>query len=113
MKIAVISTTLNKHQGADRVHLQFADRLARQGNKVTIFTFRGNMDPPPKVRLIVMGMPPGFFGERLFHLTFILNLGKSIKYSRMLKEFDVIYTDMYPASWLAYLAKKFYGKKYI
>jgi len=113
MKIAILSTTLYKYQGADRVLWQKADHLARQGNEVSIFTFKGNMEPPPNVRLKTIGMPTGFFGERLFHLTLPLNVFKNMKYARMLKEFDIIYTDMYPASWLAYLAKQLYDKKYI
>ena len=112
MKTAILSTTFHRHQGADRVMWQLADRLSKQGDRVTIFTFRGTMEPPPNVTLVTMGMPAGFIGEKLFHLFFSLNAGKGIKYAKALRNFDTIYTGAYPASWLAYLAKRFYNKEY-
>lgn len=112
MKTAILSTTFHQHQGADRVMWQLADRLSKQGDRVTIFTFRGTMEPPLNVPLVTMGMPAGFIGEKFFHLFFSLNAGKGIKYAKALRNFDTIYTGAYPASWLAYLAKRFYNKEY-
>ncbi len=112
MKIAVISTTLYRHQGADRVMWQLADDLSRRGHEVTLFIFKGQMDPPANVRLITMGMPASFLGERLFHVFFPLHIHLNIKYTKMLKGFDQIYTGPYPSSWLAYMAKRLCGKKY-
>jgi len=113
LKIAVISTTLYRHQGADRVMWQLADDLSKKGNAVTLFVFQGNWGPPPDVKLVTIGMPAGFIGQRLFHLTFFLNVITGIKYGRLLREFDVIYTGPYPASWLGYVAKKWYGETYV
>jgi 1,2-diacylglycerol 3-alpha-glucosyltransferase len=91
---------------------QLADNLARKGDSVTIFTFNATMEPPLDVQLVNMGMPAGFLGERVFHLFFSLNAGKGIKYARLLRYFDIVYTGPYPASWLAYLAKRLYNKEY-
>jgi 1,2-diacylglycerol 3-alpha-glucosyltransferase len=112
MSTAILSTTFHQHQGADRVMWQLADMLSKQGDRVTLFTFNGTMEPPPNVPLVTMGMPTGFIGEKVFHLFFSLNAGKGIKYARLLRNFDTIYTGPYPASWLAYLAKRFYHKEY-
>jgi len=112
LKIAVISTTLYRHQGADRVMWQLADDLSRRGNDVTLFVFKGQMDPPANVHLVTMGMPSGFLSQRLFHLFFPLFICLNLKYTKMLKDFDQIFTGPYPSSWLAYMAKKLYGRKY-
>jgi glycosyltransferase involved in cell wall biosynthesis len=112
LKIAVISTTLYRHQGADRVMWHLADDLSRQGHEVTLFIFKGQMAPPANVQMVTMGMPAGFLRERLFHLFFPLSICLNIKYARILKGFDQIFTGPYPSSWLAYMAKKCYGKKY-
>jgi 1,2-diacylglycerol 3-alpha-glucosyltransferase len=112
LKTAIISTTFHAHQGADRVMWQLAERLSGQGEEVTVFTFSRDMEPPPGVNIVDMGMPRSFMGERFFHLLFPLHICKANKYTAMLREFDRIYTGPYPSSWLAYLAKRRYGKPY-
>jgi len=89
-----------------------ADNLSRQGNDVTLFSFKGQMDPPANVRLVTMGMPMGFLRERVFHMIFPLHVCLNIKYARMLKDYDQIYTGPYPSSWLAYCTKKLFGRKF-
>jgi len=112
VKIAVISTTLYRHQGADRVMWQLADDLSHQCHEVTLFIFKGQLSPPANAQIVIMGMPAGFMGERLFRMFFPLHICLNIKYAKVLKDFDQIYTGPYPSSWLAYLAKKLYGRKY-
>ncbi|MCX5997093.1 MAG: glycosyltransferase family 4 protein [Chloroflexi bacterium] len=112
MRIALISTTLYNFQGADRVMWQLADQLAKKGDLVTLFSFKGNMLPPTDVDSVTMGMPAGFLAERIFRLTFPLNIFAWLKYARILKEFDMVYTGPYPASWLAYIAKLLYNREY-
>jgi len=41
------------------------------------------------------------------------NLAIALKVVPKLKKFDIIYAHAYPASWLAYLAKRFYGIEYV
>jgi len=113
LRIALISTTLYNFQGADRVMWQLADQLAKKGDRVTLFSFKGNLAPPPNVDLVTMGMPAGFLAERIFRLTFPLNIVAWLKYARALKDFDTVYTGPYPASWLAYVARLLYGREYV
>jgi len=113
VKIAIVTATFYQSQGADRVAWKQANALARQGNKVTIFTFTGNMQPPKDVSIELLGAPQGFYAERIFRITLPLNFIKLLKCVPKLKGFDIVYAHAYPASWLAYLAKRFYGIKYI
>lgn len=113
MKVAILTPTLYRTQGLDRVAKQQASALAQQGHKVTIFAFRGNMEPPEDVALGYLGMPKGFLAERIFRLTFLLNVAKAIKWVPRLKQFDVVCSHQYPMNWLAYLARRFYGSRYI
>ncbi len=113
MKIAILVPTLYQFQGLDRVAWRQADALAQQGHKVAVFAFKGNMEPPENVTLEFLGMPQSFLAERIFRLTFPLNFVKAIKSIPKLKDFDVICSHQYPMNWLAYLARRFYGIRYI
>jgi len=113
VKIAILTPTFYTFYGLDTVAWRQADALAQQGHKVTIFAFRGNMEPPKIVTLELLGMPQSFLAQRIFYLTFPLNLVKAIKCVPRLKDFDIVYSHNYPMNWLAYLAKRFYGIKYI
>lgn len=113
MKIAILCPTLFAFNGIDRVAAQQAMDLLQSGNDITIFAFSANMVPPPSVKLELIGMPQGFLRQRLYRLFFPLNLLKSAKWAPKLKGFEVIYSHEYPMNWLAYLAKRLYGVRYI
>jgi len=58
-------------------------------------------------------MPHGFTAERLWRLSFPINVIKIAQWLPMLKEYDIIYSHQYPLNWLAYLGKRRYHTKYI
>jgi 1,2-diacylglycerol 3-alpha-glucosyltransferase len=113
MKIAILCPTFFAFYGIDRVVANQASELMRQRHQVTIFTFTGEMEPPPDVRLERIGMPKGFLAQKVYFLLFPLDFIKAIKWVLRLKTYDVIYSHHHPMNWLAYLTKKFYGVKYI
>jgi len=113
MKIAILCPTFYSFQGVSRVAERQAKEFANGGDEVVIFTLKANMEPPQNVKLQVLGMPDSFLAQRLYRLLFPLDLIKAIRWVPKLKGFDVTYSYEYPLHWLAYLAKKLYGVKYI
>lgn len=113
MKIAILTQNFYSVFGPSRVVYLQANALARHDNKVTIFTFAGNMRPPEGVSLEILGMPKGSLLSKLFSWTLPLNVVKAFRYAHKLKGYDIIVGHLYPTCWLAYLAKRFYGKRYI
>ena len=113
VKIAILSTVFWSYDGISRVVENQARELAAKGYGVAIFTLAANMSPPEGVSLCVMGMPESSLAQRIYRLLFPLDLIKAIKYTPRLKGFGIIYSHQYPLSWLAYLAKKRYGARYI
>lgn len=113
MKVAILTPNFDFSFGITRVVYMQASALARHVDKVTIFTFTGNLSPPEGVSLEIMGMPKGFLLEKLFNWTLPLNVVKAYRCIHKLKEFDIIVSHFYPMNWLAYLAKRLYGKTYI
>jgi 1,2-diacylglycerol 3-alpha-glucosyltransferase len=113
MKIALLAPTFSKFSGIDRVVKQQASRLAQSGETVTIFAFEADLAPPKNVQLQILGMPKNPFWQRVYRLVFPLDIAKTLKWVPKLKEFNLIYSHQYPMNWIAYLAKRFYGIKYI
>lgn len=113
MKIAILCPTLFTFIGADRIVQLQAKEFAEGGNEVTIFTFKASIEPPQNVKLEVLGMPNNFLAQKIYLLLFPLDFAKAIKWVPKLRNFDEIYSHGHPLYWLAYLAKKLYGVKYI
>jgi glycosyltransferase involved in cell wall biosynthesis len=113
VKIALLAPTFSKFSGVDHVVKQQASRLAQSGETVTIFAFEADLAPPNNVQLQILGMPQNLFWQRVYRLVFPLDIVKALKWVPKLREFDVIYSHQYPMNWIAYLAKRFYGIKYI
>lgn len=113
MKIALLTPTFCGFSGIDRVVERQAARLAADGHSVTIFTLQADMEPPPNVTLKVLGMPGSLFLQRLYRLLLPLDYSKNRRYVRLLQGFDLIYSHQYPMNWLAWLAKRDYGIRYI
>ena len=113
-KIAIMCNSFSGSAGIDRVVAWQAKNLKSQsGNYVTIFTLEQDISPPDGVNIQVMGIPQNFTLKRFWRLFFPLNFIKIVQWLPMLKGYDVIYSHQYPLNWLAYLAKKRYGTKYI
>lgn len=113
MKIAILCPTFFTYSGIDRVVEQQAKDFAELENDITIFTLQSEMKPPSNVKIEIINMPKGFFLQRIYRLLFPLDFAKAIKWVPKLRYYDVIYSHQYPMNWLAYLAKRFYGTKYI
>lgn len=111
MKIAFLVPNFSKIDGGARVAEVHARELADAGNEVSIFALNADIQPTNAV-LHVMGMPKNLFWRRIYRLIFPLDIVKTIKWLPKLKEFDEVIAHLYPLTWLAYLAKRFYRVKY-
>jgi len=111
-KIAILVPNFAEYSGDARVAELQAEELAKEGNDVAIFTLRANIKPK-NAKLFVIGMPKSLFWERVYRYIFPLDLIKVFRWLPRLKDFDLIISHFYPMNWLAYLAKKVYGIKYI
>ncbi len=67
---------------------------------------------PKGIDVFIMGMPKNPFWRRIYRLIFPLDIPKAIRWLPKLKSFDQVIVHLYPLTWLAYLAKKFYKVKY-
>lgn len=112
MKIAILTPTFSKFSGIDRVVEQEAKDYAKKGYKVTIFAFKGDIKTK-HAEVIYLGAPKNPSLERLYRLFFFLDIPKTRKYTKKLKDFDIVLSHFYPLNCLAYFAKKKYGIKYV
>lgn len=112
-KIAILVPSFTKYSGDARVAERQAKELVREGNEVAIFALGGDIQPPPPVKLYIMGMPKSSVLERTYRLMFPLDFVKINKWLPKLKEYDTVISHLYPMHWLAYLLKKRYNVKYV
>ncbi len=113
-KIAIMCISFSGSAGLDRVVASQARNLSDlPSSHVTVFTLMQEMLPPPGVDVQVIKMPRGFITERLWRLLFPLNIVKILQWLPKLKDYDIAYSHQYPLNWLAYLAKRRYGTKYV
>jgi len=113
LRIAILTPSFFTFSGVDRVAERQAKEFAQNGNEVVIFTLKANMEPPLNVEMKIIGMPERFLSQRIYRLMLPLDFIKVRKWVPKLKDFDVIYSHLYPMNWLAYQAKKRYGIRYI
>ena len=113
LKIALLTPTFSGFSGIDRVVFDQAWQLLRKGHRVEIFTFASDMEQPPGAGLHILGMPKGLLLQRIYRLLLPLDFIRNSRISTQLRDFDIIYSHQYPINWLAYLAKKRYGARYI
>jgi 1,2-diacylglycerol 3-alpha-glucosyltransferase len=113
IRIAHLTPTFTRSNGIDRVVELLAREQTAQGNEVSIFVLEADMKPPDKVELQVIGMPKGLLGQRVYRLILPVDIFKAVRWVPRLKGFDIIYAHQYPMTWLAFLARKFYGVRYI
>jgi glycosyltransferase involved in cell wall biosynthesis len=113
VKIGIMCNSLSGSIGVDRVAYKQAESLAKQGNQVTIFTLKREINPPKDVEVVQLSMPKGFYLERFWRITFPLNIIALGLYLPKLNGFEVIYSHQYPLSWLAYIGKKVFNYEFI
>lgn len=111
MRIAILVPNFAEVDGGARVAELQAEELGEQGNYVAIFALGADIQPK-NADLFIMGMPRGLFWQRIYRLLFPLDIFKTIKWLPKLKNFELVIVHLYPLTWLAYLAKKFYKVKY-
>jgi len=113
MKIAHLLPIYSAFGGGPWVAYMVATEQQDKGDEVTIFALEADGKLPQNIPIVIMGMPRNLMLQRMYRLTMPLNIYKVLKWVPRLKEFDVIYSHHYPMNWLAYLAKKFYGVKFV
>ena len=113
MKIAILLPDFSKYSGPGKIaELQTSEFIKHNHyHYVSIFTFKASI--PTKARLVVIKPIRTQFLERIYQLTFPMNIFSLVKYGRRLKNFDIILVHPSPIGWLAYFVKKVYKKKYI
>lgn len=112
MKIAILTPTFSYYSGIDRVVELQAQEYAKKHHQVTVFALEGTIKPK-NFNLEVLGMPKNSFLQRLYRLSFFLDIKKIKNTARKLKNYDMVISHFYPMNWIAYHAKKKYNIKYI
>jgi len=113
MKVAILTSTFSQFSGIDRVVKGQASELIKGGAEVTILALEADLEPPENAKLEILGMPEGIFWQRIYRLIFPLDLVKTIRWGRKLRNFDLVVSHQYPMNWLAFLAKRFYRVRYV
>jgi len=112
MKIAILTPTYFSYSGIDQEVLQQAKEFIEAKQEVKIFTLAASIKEN-NIPTEIIGMPKKLFWQRVYRLFFFLDIKKIITTVRKLKNYEVIYSHLYPMNILARLAQKRYGKKYI
>jgi 1,2-diacylglycerol 3-alpha-glucosyltransferase len=110
-KIALLVPNFASYSGDARVVELQANYLESLGKEIDIITL--NQDIKSNLSVINIGMPKSLFWQRVYRLFFPIDLVKTNMVIKDLKKYDLIISHLYPMNWLAYLAKKHYGIKYI
>jgi 1,2-diacylglycerol 3-alpha-glucosyltransferase len=105
-RIAILNKVLLEGDGVSHTIKEQVKELTEMGYDVTIFTLESNIKINAKIR--VLGSPKNFILKRIYWLLFLFD-PRLIKWSRELKDFDLIIAHTSPLTYLAYLAKKRYG----
>ncbi|MAG15632.1 hypothetical protein CMO88_01070 [Candidatus Woesearchaeota archaeon] len=112
MRIAILTPTFFRFSGPDRVVKNEAEEHVAKGNKVTVFTFKGDIKAK-NYNVVELWMPSNATLERIYRLLFFLDFFKIIKTAKMLKEYDEVVSFLYPMTIIASTARKYYKKKYV
>ncbi|EJG06717.1 glycosyl transferase group 1 [Methanofollis liminatans DSM 4140] len=110
-KIALLVPNFASYSGDARVVELQAKDLRSLGKDVDIITFHQEIDSDLSV--IEIGMPKYLFWQRIYRLIFPIDFIKINNVLKDLKDYDLIISHLYPMNWLADLAKKHHGTKYI
>lgn len=111
MRIAILVPNFSEFSGDARVAEMQVEDFIRKGDDVSVFALEANIKPK-KAQLVVLGMPESLFWQRVYRLIFPIDIIKTIKYTRKLKEYDMVVSHLYPMNWLACLAKYKYNIDY-
>ncbi|MBU1118715.1 glycosyltransferase family 4 protein [Patescibacteria group bacterium] len=107
MKIAILTPTLYKYSGIDRVAYKQAKEFAAQGNTVKFITFKSEIESHGRnIEVIELGMPSSSFFERVYRLFFFLDYFKVITAKKAIHDCQKIICHSYPMSVIACKVKK-------
>ena len=112
MKIALLVPNFAEFSGDARVVAHQAEALTEEGHEVSIYALGGDIKPKSS-DLFIIGMPKNLFWQRVYRLTFPLDIFKKYKWLPKFKEYDQIISHLYPMTFFGYWAKKKYGVKNI
>lgn len=110
-RIAILVPNFAEADGGARVARLQAEELSAEGKYVAVFALAADMKPRG-ADLFILKMPKRLLWQRIYRLVFPLDIFKTIKWVRRLKNFDEVIVHLYPLTWLGLLAKKFYRIKY-
>ena len=111
-KVAILTPTFFRFSGIDRVVELQAEEYAKKGWEVTIFCLKGDISTR-YATVEKIGCPESPSLERLYRLLFFLDIATVRKYSRRMKDFDMIISHLYPMNVIAHQARKRYPLTYI
>lgn len=110
-KIALLVPNFASYSGDARVVELQARELRDLGKDIDIITLHKEIDLD--ISIIEIGMPKSLFWQRIYRLIYPIDLIKTNKVLKILKEYDMIISHLYPMNWLASLVRRRYGIKYI
>jgi len=111
-RVAFLLPEFDRNEGTALVSRLRIQELLREGHEVSIFALTADMEMPG-VEIHSLGMPENLFWRRIYRLIFPLDICKNLRWLNRLKGYDYLIVLMYPFTWLAWLAQKRYGVKYI
>lgn len=112
LRIAVLTPSYGFDGQGNVIDWQVRD-LKNSSYEVSIFTLESNRKVPTGVGLHVIGAPKSSILKPIYHLLLPLWFNKVIKTIPKLKEYDLIICHHNSVAWLAYFAKRLWGKPYI
>ena len=105
MKITILTPTFSHFSGIDRLVELQAEKFIKQGHQVDIFALSASIKPK-KANLYILGMPKNPLIERIYRLFMFLDIKRINKYVKILQNYDMIISHLYPMNILAKKAKK-------
>jgi glycosyltransferase involved in cell wall biosynthesis len=109
MKIAILTPTFSHFSGIDRLVEMQAEKYVKDRNTVDIFALEAQIKPK-KAGIYILGMPKNSLLARIYRLLMFLDFQKIRRYSRIIKDYDMVISHFYPMNLLAYKAKKMNDK---
>lgn len=113
LNIALLVDEFSKGHGPARVVELQAKELSAKGHNITIFALNSDMDPPADVKLEIIGTPNNKYLRVLHDLLLSVNFWKCSRWSKRLKDFDVMIAHQHYIAWISLLSKKLYGTKFV
>ncbi len=112
MKVAILTPTFFEYSGPDRVVENEAEEYVKNGDTVTVFTFKSDIKPKG-YNVVELGMPSNPTLEITYRLLFFLDIFKVINTAKQLKDYDLAISFLYPMTILGATAKRYFKTKHV